>query len=288
MKTIAVIFLLALLAVSARWAQGSTCTEETCTSTVAVVQSYNSSDCTGNYSLSSFINYTNPCQQDSSTSTSTRSTCSKAVGFKQTIFSDPAGSCPTPTIATVSTTSRIGVCATLQDGTSQSYWCSAAEADASTPIVLSKPADLAVPITPYDYSRVCNDESCTDAYGTVRWYDNRACSGTPIAVVPPSALSPNYPVLEIGKCYQDNQTLSLSPVRYNIKASCEDEVFTVSYYNGGCSERADVVYSYPRDSCASLYGNWIQIRCKPHTNAASFVSVAPLLVALAIISALLL
>lgn len=284
MKFIAAIFLLSLLALSVRANVGDPCTEETCTSTVAVLQSFSGVDCSGTSDTTIFLDYTLACDHDTDKS-SVKYTCSNTTGLVETRFTDTAGTCvaaaSTPTSRTVI---RVNQCINNVDGTSQAYWCNAAAANASTPTA-ARALDTSTPVAG---NVPCTAASCQAKYGLAKVYFTTQCTGDATLEVPPSALSDTSFLAPLGQCTQNNITGLSSEPHYNAKVTCgQNEVTLSRYYGGACTGTPDQVISISRDKCVPIGSFFVSIACTP-TNGSSINVVAPFLIVLALLSALLL
>lgn len=336
MKSIAALaFFLALLSVCA--AQGAdVCTSETCGPTLAVNQAFDfSGDCTGKFSLYGQYNYsmTGACEAGPGYSI-IRGPCSRKDGL--TLMFLPTDDCTIPSAGPSATYNlRVGACSASAEMISTAFWCNSSDAETLTPIP-PQLADLSLPRFTTNYSTICTDTSCPDIYGTMRYYDNPECSGDPIGASPPSVFNAHAPILELGKCYRDDNPYEDVGLHFNLAASCDGDFFTVNTYNGGgCTGTPDVSFRMSAGNrCMRLNNNYVKIQCRPSTpsawppsmitdpsaptaptapsapgpsssvpsttgpnsspsaevptGSATFISVAPLLVVLAILSALLL
>lgn len=271
MKSIVIFALIAALAVG--FAAAADCDDGECTSTVAVQQSFASTDCSGNATIEINFNYTIPCTIEDSNPTFPYSrvlSCSAKSGLVSwdTLNSSSCAKGPT----TIVTSSAVGTC--IQNGHS-SYinWCN--QASISSNFKPAKPFTNESIIAAFD-GRPCNETGCTGKTGTIRQYGSSdyQCKGNASLVFPASVLANGY--LDIDTCYTTNDTSLKRGVtsQVNMKVSCGNGRYTIVRSTNGCGSGSNFLsaQSYPADTCFPYEGN-LKITCP---NAASALVAGPL------------
>lgn len=285
MKSIAALILVVVLALSIQ-ALAADCTAETCTSKILVTQSFDTPDCTGNYTLQPSTNYTETCQTYSTGpefNSSRAFTCSANAGFVTKTYVDSnCASGDSPFLQQ----SAIGVCVRLSETSSASSWCNAQSVGTPKPLKTA----LNVSILPQLNDFMCNTTTgCDKSYGTIYLYNAAGCNAANLQYAYPplfalgSSLAPR-----LGTCYVNNATTDDYDDRVNSIATCSNGQFVNKNFQNGCGSDAILVDSLAlsTDRCYQSNSNqWFIIKCGG--SSASTLTTAPFIMVIFLLAFLL-
>ena len=268
MKLVIALLLAVTIALSAQQVLGA-CTNATCTTTVTVFQSFDTPDCSGEYTLEPDTDYTQSCENFFSSgnyNTSRRYTCSNGAFNTGThVGINCAG-----TAATVQSV-PVGVCQRTGVSASQIYWCNAQSVSSTFKAVKS-----AQNVTIAQDSSHCNvTTGCPGNTGAAYYYSEAGCNSSKILQVGIPSFVFGYDVAAtLGTCYVNNQTESYDN-RNNFLATCENGRYTIKAFTGGCGSSANLIYSRNvlTDQCLEAGpGFWLRVTC----SSASTLAASPI------------
>ena len=271
MKSIYIVALIAVLALTANFALADVCDDGSCTSTVALTQAFHTGDCSGNATLSIASNYTDSCEvaDSSSYNVSFLVKCSSSGLISYTTPDNNV--CSKTTAQTVSVTTGTGVCVQSGANTSSILWCN--RASISNKFKAAKQTVNATLIT--QALEACNiTTGCSDATGSLRVYTAAGCKAENLSMIYPPSLFANYH-LNLDTCYNTNASSVFS--RNNLQATCSNGQYKILYTTGGCGSSSNTlaVQSFPVDTCIHYSTNlWVSISCR--SAASTLVASAPL------------
>ena len=271
MKSLRIVALFAILALTANLVLAEDCDDGECTSTVYVKQYFNTINCTGPTTFDIQTNYTDPCyvSERSDFNITLFSRCSSA-GF--TVVRTPDTTvCSASSLPYYTDTTAVGVC--MQSGTaaSQMFWCN--KASVSTKFKAPKLATNETILS--DILNPCNiTTGCDSNAGTLRTYEGAGCNASTLTgAIPASAILDLN--LTIGVCYTTDREFDFH--RQNIMATCSNGQYKVRYSTGGCGSSSNTisVSSFPTDTCFHWNAvSWVSISCP--SAASTLVASAPL------------
>ena len=271
MKPIHILACFAILALTANLVLADVCDDGECTSTVAVFQLFNTTDCSGPSTLEISSNYTIPCEDASypNFNQSNLIKCSSA-GFDYITTAD-SRSCKSSTSSFVYT-SPVGVCFLAGDSKSNILWCNKASIKNTFKAV--KLATNETLITRDELIPCDNTTGCTNNTGTARYYNAAGCNAANLTLVYPASVIATAS-LQLGTCYTKDAAHEYD--RRNVMATCSKGKYQLTFSVGGCGPSANTlsVRTYPTDTCIHIDpDNWMSISCP--SAASTLVASAPL------------